>query len=371
MKIVLHCVLFLLILGLATGGWAKDKTRTATPRKLIVGVFDAPPFCMKGDDGSWNGISIELWRAIMAELDMDCEFREIDLAPAIDAVENGLIDAVENGLIDAALPALTITSERETYLDFTHPYFVTGLTIAARHVKKPGWKDVMRRILSPTLLAILSLLAIHLFVVGGLVWLFERKRNAEQFGGKVPHGIGAGFWWSAVTMTSVGYGDKAPITFAGRLVAVVWMFTSVVMVASFTAHITTTLTVTHLTPVIRGPADLTNVRVATVSGSTSEVYLQEHFIVYKTFETLDDTIRALENDEVEAVVYDAPILRYLAAHKLVGKIQALAVEFDTQYYGFALQENSPLREPINIALLRLIQEDTWRKTLYKYLGKAE
>jgi hypothetical protein len=71
-----------------------------------------------------------------------------------------------------------------------------------------------------------------------MVWLFERKLNPAHFGGNTLQGIGSGFWFSAVTMTTVGYGDKHPKTTGGRIVSLIWMFTAVILVSLFTATIT-------------------------------------------------------------------------------------------------------------------------------------
>ena len=90
-------------------------------------------------------------------------------------------------------------------------------------------------------------LALVLMVAGFCIWLFERRQNAAQFGeGSVARGLGDGFWWSAVTMTTVGYGDKAPKTFGGRVVALIWMFVSLIIIASFTASIAASLTANRL-----------------------------------------------------------------------------------------------------------------------------
>ncbi|MCX6270423.1 MAG: ion transporter [Bacteroidetes bacterium] len=44
-------------------------------------------------------------------------------------------------------------------------------------------------------------------------------------------------WWSLVTVTTVGYGDKYPVTTEGRIIGAVLMFVGVGMFGTFTAYI--------------------------------------------------------------------------------------------------------------------------------------
>ena len=65
-----------------------------------------------------------------------------------------------------------------------------------------------------------------LFVVGNLIWLAERRRNADQFPRQYLKGVGNGMWFALVTLTTVGYGDRAPLSKTGRAIAGVWMVMS-------------------------------------------------------------------------------------------------------------------------------------------------
>ena len=103
---------FLVAMALVIGLGAADGRAAQNPsldRTLIVGTKEAPPFAMKDSTGSWTGISIQLWRQLAAELNLDFEFRELDL--------KGLLDGVKGGSLDAAVAALTITPEREKLLE--------------------------------------------------------------------------------------------------------------------------------------------------------------------------------------------------------------------------------------------------------------
>jgi len=355
---------FVLPLALVIGFGACGTNAGAQPltdRKLIVGTKEAPPFAMKTKDGDWTGISIDLWLQMASDLNLKFEFRELTLRE--------LLDGVANGSLDAAVAALTITSEREKILDFTHPFHTTGLGIATTAKRGTPWLNVLKRFLSLAFLKVVLSLAALLLGIGILVWWFERKRNAAQFGGGATKGIGSGFWWSAVTMTTVGYGDKAPVTVGGRIMAIIWMFAAIIIISSFTAAITSSLTVTQLQSPIKGPEDLPKVSVGAIPDTTGAAYLQDQQIAFDAYKTPLEGLTAITEGRIDAFVYDAPILRYLINKEFHGKLQVLSRTFVRQDYGIALPSGSPLREPINRVLLKTIGDPKWQDVLQRYLGQ--
>ncbi|UCH81482.1 MAG: transporter substrate-binding domain-containing protein [Nitrospiraceae bacterium] len=330
----------------------------AQKKELLVATKEAPPFSMKTDDGTWSGVSIALWKEIAGELDLKYRFIETDL--------QGMLDGLKEGRYDAAVAALTVTEERETVFDFTHPFYTTGLGIAVQQVHE-SWTAVVKRFFSSAFLKVILLLAVILLIFGFLVWLLEKRKNPEQFSNSVK-GIGDGFWWAAVTMTTVGYGDKAPKTLAGRIIATIWMFTAIIIISSFTASITSSLTVSQLGSAIKGPEDLPGHRVASIKGSTSERYLTSHRITYVNFANIEEGLKAVVDGKVDCMVYDAPLLKYYIARDKY-KLSVVKRVFEQQYYAFGLIQNSPLRENINRVLLEKTELPWWQDTLFQYIGK--
>lgn len=329
-------------------------------RTLIVGTKDAPPFSMKDENGVWSGLSIDLWRMIATDLELPFELHETDLP--------GLIAGLEDGSLDVSVAALTVTAAREQRIDFTHPFYSSGLGIAVSTASEGRWPAVLRQLLSLDLLKAVLGLGGLLLAIGALVWLAERRRNPEQFGPGAK-GLGDGFWWSAVTMTTVGYGDKAPATLWGRAVGLVWMFASIVLISGFTAAIASALTVASLAGPVSGPNDLPDARVATLPRSTSDDYLVERGIRGIEYPTVEEAAAAVAAGEADAAVYDAPILRYLAARgSLRGSLQVLPDTFEPQIYAFGLPADSPLREALNQSLLRHTEGDAWAQLVQRYQG---
>jgi ABC-type amino acid transport substrate-binding protein len=280
-----------------------------------------------------------------------------------------LFTGLSDGSLDAALSALTITAEREKQIDFTHPYFQSGLGIAVSRRSEGGWWAVARRLVSADLLRMLGLLLILLFGTGVLVWFFERRTNREQFGGGLARGLGSGFWWSAVTMTTVGYGDKAPRTLAGRLVGFVWMFACVVFLSGLTASIASALTVSRLESVVTGPQDLPRVRVATVSGTTSEAYLKSRRIASTALPTAADALDALAAGRVEAVVYDKPLLEWTVNGQYEDRLFVLPVSFRPESYAIALPTGSALMERLNVLIPEVTAGDGWSDIVFRHLKR--
>jgi polar amino acid transport system substrate-binding protein len=337
-----------------------EEGRELAGANLVVGTRERPPFAIKNDDGTWSGIAIDLWRSIAGQLGVSYELQERD--------QEALFRGIQDGTFDVVIDALAITAERERVVDFSHPYYTTGLGIAVPRQISSDWIGALHHVLSKELLQLLVVIGAATLLVGVLVWVVERKRNVQHFGGRSSEGIGSAVWWSATTMTTVGYGDKAPITATGRMIAVVWMFIGIVLVSGITATITTALTVHRLGSRIQGPEDLPGTWVATIPGTAAEAYLKQHHVASKPYDTVVEGLRAVARHQVDAMVYDAPILRYIAQTEMGGAIRVLHATFDHEDYGLVIPQGSRLREPINRALLTITREPGWQDLLRSYLG---
>ena len=332
----------------------------AAGQDITIGIKEAAPFVMKSDEG-YTGISIDLWKELATRLAITYTFEERDLA--------GILDGVEDGSLEAAIAAITITAEREARFDFSHPYYHTGFSILTRPPEQGGWLSIIRRIFSLDILLVLLSLCTLLAISGFFVWLAERRKNPEQFGGGLLKGIGSGFWWSAVTMTTVGYGDKAPATALGKFFALIWMFASLIILSTILAALTSAITLDALDSNIEGVNDLYGVRVATLESSTSQSFLQARNISHKTYPSVQAGVEAIVSKEVDAIVYDAPLLEYLAANQFRNQVRLVDDFFEPQDYGIALTQGSDLRERLNLELLDILQSETWQAILVRYLGE--
>lgn len=320
---------------------------SAADRTLVVGTHSLPPFVVRTSDGRWTGESIELWREIAEEEGLRFELQERDL--------DGLFRGLEDGTLDVAAAAITVTEDREARVDFTHPIFTTGLAIALTRERAESWLDTVFMVFNPVFLGLLATFAALQLLVGALMWLLERRQN-PHFQGSPVAGVGAGMWWAVVTMSTVGYGDKVPRSGAGRLLAMVWMLASLILLTTVTASITTSLTLGRLEAKVSGPEDLGKLRVGTVSTSTSETFLRDARLNYRSFADADAGLAAIVRGEIEALVYDEPALAALIAEEYADHIVLLPHSFQRQDYAFALPTGSGLREPINRILARRVAE---------------
>jgi ABC-type amino acid transport substrate-binding protein len=146
------------------------------------------------------------------------------------------------------------------------------------------------------------------------------------------------------------------------------MFASIIMISGFTAGIASALTLQQLTTDIQGPDDLPGNLVGTLGGSTSETYLQNRGAGVQQYASVDAALEGLLAGDVDAVVYDAPLLRYRVKEDHAGAIQVLPHTFQRQDYAIALPPASPQRETINRILLERIALSAWTETLNRYLG---
>lgn len=329
--------------------------------KLRVGVFDAPPFSMENEEGEWEGLSVELWESVAGHRGWTYELREYESLGA-------LLRSVEAGDVDVT-PALPSSLAYEVALDLSHSYYPSGSGIA---VPASGagfrWLGIVEQLASWEFLRVIALLLLVWLSAGTIVWLFERNRNHAVFGDGLVKGVGNGIWWAAVTMTTVGYGDKTPRTLGGRAVAILFMLASIVMISSLTAAITTSFTLESLRGTVHGVRDLPGLRVGAMADSKALESLAERGIVAVRFANERDGLRAMVDGRIDAFVFNVLVLRHLARTEFSGLVRVLPSTFDHYHVKMAMPAGSPLREPLNRALLETVEGSEWKLRVERYLG---
>lgn len=337
-----------------------SQNESTTPRVLQVGVIAASPLYMKAADGRWEGFSVELWQAVAQYLNVPFEFREFS------SLEN-LLAALEKQEIDI-FPSLPVGERFESTMDFSQSYLKSGLSIA---VPAEGveyrWLRVFESIFSKHVLKAIGLLVLLSMIAGIIVWSFERRKNDEMFGDGTAGGIGHGIWWAMVTMTTVGYGDKAPKTIGGRIVGLIWMVFSIVFIASFTANITTSMTINELRGKVHGLNDLYDAKVGSVSQSEGFDFLIKQGIAVIPFESIQEGLVAVASRKIDAFVLNEQVLKYQAKKDFPGRVQVLPEIYDEYFVSIALPQNSSLRKPINKALLKLMKTKNWNEIRNRYI----
>ena len=342
-------------------GQAQCEYQFIPDKELVIATKEAPPFVMKRSDGTLYGISIDLWRQIAEQLHLRYHFSEHETVQE-------LLRGIEEGSFDAAIAAVTATGARERVVDFTQPFYSTGLGVAVP-ADENAWTSVLRTMLSFGFFQAVLALVLLAVCVGCLIWLIERNKT-EHFNGGMK-GLGAGVWWSTIAMTRGGAAQNAPATLAGRIVATAWMIASVITIAIFTAGITSTLTKRELQGVVHSVNDLRSVRVGATTGTTTVEYFGRQRISYHGFPTPQAGLEALQAHRIDAFVYDKPLLTWLVLQEYSSTLRVLDITFDTQNYAIALPKGSALRPILDAPLLEQTESDWWEETLFQYLGKKE
>jgi len=346
----------ILLLGLLAG-----LTRPVLAQDVLVfNTVERPPFSYQ-EDGAAAGFSIDLMRMLADELGREIRF---DYKPSIPEMLTG----VEAGTIDGAVANISITSARESVMDFSQPIFGSGLQImvSGASAEPSIWDAILRLDLFLAVLAAFG----GLFVLGALMWWFERGRQ-EYFDRPAGEAMFPSFWWALNLVVNGGFEERMPRSVMGRLLGVLMVVSSLFIVSIFVANITAALTVEAISGNIESLDDLDGRRVATTTGSTASALLDSRGIPHRTHSSYAELIEAFEAGDTEAVVFDGPILAHYVLTDGAGEARLIDRVFRPEDYGIALPQGSELREPINRALLRLNETGAYRELVARWFGRVE
>lgn len=353
-------LLLALALGARADAGAGDASTDAAPasaqkKKLIVGTYPIAPFIVKRDNGEWTGISMELWKRVAREVGVDYEIRELERTNWRERAHKE---------VDVWV-SMNITEAGEKKFDLSHAFFSTGLGIAVRKETKGGGAVLWEAATSSAFLKVLGGVTGILLLMGLVMWLIERKKNQDEFGGA--GGILHGFFWA--TETFIGYNDPMHRTRLGRTLGITWAIVSVLALSGFTAEMSSLLTASRLTTAVSGPKDLPRVKVGTLEKSQGEKWLTARGLTGKIYVSAEDLVKGLDAGEIDAALFEAPVLKYHVKQKYEERLTVLPGTFDNHGYGIGVRaEALPLRKDINLAILRVSQSAEFEHLLAEWLG---
>jgi len=358
-KLLCLLALFVCLIGRASAQPARASA-PAVPSTLRVAVTLIEPFIMQRD-GALRGYDVDVWEQVARRLGYQFEWVIYDTLEEV-------LRAVKENRVDASLAAISMTPERDMFLDFSYPYFDSGLKIMVRERPVLTFFESIRLVVTPFLLEVALIGLLAGFIMAHIIWLIERRTN-PNFPHRYFQGVWEGAWWLVQIIASGAYRDletKSPLK---RGVTVLFWIIGVAILAIFNATLISSLTVHQLTSTITNPDDLPGYRIATVSHTTAADYLEEHELDFTGVSVIQDAYQLLLNEEVDVIVFDAPVLSYYAAHDGNHKVTVPERMFHLEKYGIALPINSPLREQINSAVLQLYQDGVIEMLHQKWFGE--
>jgi polar amino acid transport system substrate-binding protein len=334
-----------------------------TAETVGVVVHPLEPFVMRTSSGELTGFSIDLWDEIAKRVGWKTDYDVTDDVGA-------QLSAVAAGSADVAVGGISLTSQRERSFDFSQPTLDAGLQIIVpvqdTRPSVPGLGGYLDLLLSRTMLVWLSAAVVVSVVPAHVFWLVERRSKHPVVSQSYFPGIFQAFGWGIGSL--VGRPSASATRTITKALAIVWGFAAIVFVSFYSANLSATLTVAKLDAKINGPADLYEKSVATVQGTTAADFLRSMGIDATETPTIEDSYHLLREEGYDAVVFDAPVLRYYVAHRGEGVAVTAGPVFQDENQGFVVSTNSPLRKPINQALFRMREDGTYNMIKEKWFG---
>lgn len=328
-------ILFLLSLApiIAT---AKDEESPASGKSeegrstWIVEVNESTPLAYRDEDGNWTGFEIDRLNLVAKACGRRIEYRPLTNS-------SHRFRALIDDQADIVIGGNTITSQREAQsIDFTFPTFDSGLVIAVPW--SPGKESGSRLMAVAYAYAHWELLPLGLaaFVIGCI--FFRQLKRPE--------------------VNSILRGSLAMIA----------LISIIIMVH---ADVTTRLyDRDEIIAKITSPQDLMGVGVATKRNTTTSVLLPTLGAHLHLTDTIEQALEKMwDDDDVEAVVFDSPVLWHHAANGKHGRLRIVGEQFARQKYGMAVREDDQeLLETINRHLLYQDEQGTTEKIRKFYFG---
>jgi polar amino acid transport system substrate-binding protein len=355
-------ILALLIPLTASTMFAEQPVAAKPQSKLRVAVCERPPYCFK-EGGRWTGLSVALWEQIAQRLGLSYEYAEVP-----SDLMSRTLDSAECDLT----PLLALSQEKVVHMRFTEPYLVShGALLTRRECAVREMMMLGRHLLNRQMLMIMGLMLVGMMVFSIVLLAIEKRRQDGHFPGSRLKGFGAALWFSASTMTTVGYGDTTQLSPLSRVVTFLWMLFGVLVIAIFTGSVSSTLTMADITSGIIHFNDIKRYNAGVLKGSRMDELLETRGIPATRYESLEAGLEALRaRTSISAFAGDEVSLGYYAPRKYAGEFHMSLIPQSELLYAFACRSGLPQFDVINGELMKITLAPDWHSRCERWIGPS-
>ena len=341
----------------------------ATPASspLKVAVLVSEPFVIRSDSG-FTGYAIELWEHVAAQLGLNYQYEEVADIPS-------LLNRLTAGDVDVALTELTVTSERMKLMDFTQPWFDSGLRIMVHHQNLKGFSGFVETLKETGHLPIIMLLLCLIVLMTLCLTWVDRKFDPE-FPSRWSSGLAESFYHVMSLVTSGSTSHKPMFGSLGRVLAAIWLVVGVGIVTYITSTVTAVMTTNTLedrffkaqASKVKGLDDLKGSSVGVLTGSVAAIPLREKGIAVREFDTVNGLMEAVSQGTVDALLADEPSLNYYLMHHSDLQVAPVGPLVRHEKYAYALKLQSALRVPLSKEVVAAAEAGVLKELTLKYFG---
>jgi polar amino acid transport system substrate-binding protein len=359
--------LLMLLSTLTIGGQADlaaadpARDREILPDKpLVVAIQHDGTYTRKDKDGHWTGPMVDFWTLVAAELKRPYVFKEMSLS--------SVILALQNGTVDVAATTMFVTAERERLFDLStplgeaRPALLTTYKVKHEH----PWIEAVEVFLTWRTVKVIFVLLAVVFCLGIAIWLIERKENRDDFSNGFLGGAAAGVYWAGSTLASglcLGINLK---TVRGRFFGLVWMMVCALALSAFIASLTHSLSDQLQETQALDDTDLRYMYVGVKKGAVQAEMIREIGGYHALFDTDEEALKAILSNQIDGYLCPDARAYHFANEAYNGRVSVYETSLKGHLYSLSMPKGSPLRRPINVAILKLMANSTWESLMERY-----
>lgn len=344
-------------------------------RQLIIGVPNRASFRefvgkVPGVD-SFRGYCIEVFTTAIDLLPYAVPYKLVAFGDGHNNPDDTeLIRLITAGVYDAAIGDIAITTNRTKMVDFTQPFIESGLVVVAPVKQQNSNAWAFLRPFTPRMWCVTG---VFFLIVGTVIWILEHRLN-DDFRGPPSKQIVTVIWFSFSTLFTAQR-ENTVSTF-GRIVLLIWLFVVLIINSSYTASLTSILTVQKLFSPITGIESLVNTKepIGYQLGSFARNYLIQELRIDESrlvpLNLPEDYAKALKdgpsNGGVAAVVDERAYMELFLSTRC--QFSILGQEFTKNGWGFAFPRDSPLAVDMSTAILKLSENGELQRIHDKWLS---